>query len=145
MRSDSQSNAFTLLEVLIAMGIFFMAIFAILDLVSQNVRAARSLQQTGIDAGSLAAQLMLTNQVEEGSLPAEIMNQFVQDNPGYNCDGQIVLVSTNGLYQVDLKVWSNVQAPPMEPTLSLLLYCPASVVRPGGGAGAGFQPRGRGQ
>ncbi|MCL5098484.1 MAG: prepilin-type N-terminal cleavage/methylation domain-containing protein [Candidatus Omnitrophica bacterium] len=142
-RRNGGSNAFTLLEVMIATAIFFMAIFAILNLVSQNLRAARALQQTGIDASSLAAELSLTNRLEEGGLPVELADEFVKDNPGYNCDGEITMVSTNGMFQVDLRVWGNSQPPPADPSLSVLLYRPDSITRPGAGAGAGFQPRGR--
>ena len=56
--------AFTLLEVIIALTIFFMAIFAILGSVSRSLGAARSLQQKFPDIGSLAADLMLTNKLE---------------------------------------------------------------------------------
>jgi len=48
----------SLLEVMIALGIFFMAMFAILSLVSNTLRNAHALQETDIDAGSLASQLM---------------------------------------------------------------------------------------
>src|SRR5712691_7651775 len=62
-----QMLAFTLLEVMIALGIFFMAMFTILALVSNTLRNARSLQETEVDPGMLAAQLSLTNRITEGS------------------------------------------------------------------------------
>src|SRR5689334_18596540 len=59
-------SAFTLLEVMIAMGIFFMAVFTILALVSSSLRNARALQETEVDPSMLAAQLSLTNRLVEG-------------------------------------------------------------------------------
>src|SRR6266481_10218981 len=59
--------AFTLLEVMIALGIFFMAMFTILALVSNTLRNARALQEAEVDPGILAAQLSLTNRIFEGS------------------------------------------------------------------------------
>src|SRR5438045_6918579 len=43
--------AFTLLEVMIACGIFFIAVFAILALVSNTLRNAQRLRRIEVDAG----------------------------------------------------------------------------------------------
>ena len=51
------TRAFTLIEVMIACGIFFMATFAILALVSTTLRNARALQHGDVDAGMAAAQI----------------------------------------------------------------------------------------
>ena len=59
--------AFTLMEVMIACGVFFMCVFAILALVSNTLRNARVLRATKVDAGMIAAQLSLTNKLFEGS------------------------------------------------------------------------------
>ena len=48
-------RAFSLIEVMIAMFLFFMAVFTILALVSNTLRNARALQQPPIDAGMAAA------------------------------------------------------------------------------------------
>ena len=61
--------AFTLIEVMIACGIFFMATFAILALVSGTLRNARVLQRGEVDAGMAAAQVyetLRTNRYESG-------------------------------------------------------------------------------
>ena len=60
-------RAFSLLEVMIAIGIFFVAVFAILGLVSSSLANARRLQRPIIDAGELAGELSLTNKLVEGS------------------------------------------------------------------------------
>jgi len=59
--------AFTLLEVMIAMAIFFMAIFAILGLVAQNLQVARGLSMGEVDFSTVAAELALTNRLDEGT------------------------------------------------------------------------------
>jgi len=53
-------RAFSLIEVMIACGIFFMATFAILALVSTTLRNARGLQRGDVDAVMAAAQVYET-------------------------------------------------------------------------------------
>src|SRR6185369_14176005 len=67
-------RAFTLIEVMIACGIFFMATFAILALVSTTLRNARALQRGEVDAGMAAAQvyqILKTNKVQQGSMSGD--------------------------------------------------------------------------
>ncbi|HVV70771.1 MAG TPA: hypothetical protein VHI52_04610, partial [Verrucomicrobiae bacterium] len=76
---------FTLMEVMIACGIFFMATFAILALVSTTLRNARSLQRRTVDAGMAAAQVfetLKTNRMEQGSLSGDFGDTY----PGYSWD-----------------------------------------------------------
>ncbi|MBI4327717.1 MAG: hypothetical protein HY674_20995 [Chloroflexi bacterium] len=124
---------------MIALGIFFMAIFAILDLTSRNLRAARSLQPLSVDASSLAGELSLTNRLEEGPLPSDLITQFEDLYPGYTCHGEIREVFTNGLFQVDFEVVGVKERTVVASTMSILLYRPASggLMRPGGGRPAG--------
>lgn len=114
------------------MAIFFIAIFSILELTSRCLRAARGLQQTTVDPGGLASSLTLSNQLEEGSLPSELVAGFEESHPDCRCEGEITLVSTNGLYKVDFRVFSGNSTAPSE--LSVLLYRPQSVTGLGGGA-----------
>ena len=96
--------AFNLLEVMIAVAIFFMCIFSILALVSRSLRAARSLQPMQIDARAAVAFLSLTNRLEEGTLAPEVVMAFEKENPGYTIAGQIYEVATNGLFRIDFTV-----------------------------------------
>ncbi len=97
-------QAFSLLEVMIAVSIFFMAVFAILALTSRSIAQARALQPMEIDANTVAAELSLTNRLEEGPIPPEIIAHFEHMFPNYTCGGLITEVGTNGLFQVDLQV-----------------------------------------
>lgn len=60
-------NAFTLVEVVVAVGVFFMAMFAILGVMSQCIRAVGSLQKDSPTAGMVAAMAMANDKWEEGS------------------------------------------------------------------------------
>jgi len=123
--------AFTLLEVLIAMGIFFMAIFAILELTTRSLQAARSLQEIAPDAGSVASMLAILEELEEGGDGGDFA-----DDPQYSWSSDTYEISTNGLFQVDIRV----RSPGGEEELtSILLYRPSSV------QSLGSRSRGRGR
>jgi Tfp pilus assembly protein PilV len=96
--------AFSLLEVMIAVSLFFMATFSILALVSRSVAQARALQPIQIDPSAVASELSLTNRLEEGPIPPEYITSFEHMYPGYTCTGFITEIATNGLFKVDLKV-----------------------------------------
>jgi type II secretion system protein I len=116
--------AFTLIEVMIAMGIFFMAIFAILSVVSGCLRNARLLQHKSVDASMLIAELSLTNQLVEGSDSGDLG----KDYPGYKWERSIEEVGTNGLFHVEYMVTGpmvGAQTPPQS-HMSVLMWRPAS-------------------
>ena len=56
---------FSLLEVMIAMFVFFIVVFSVLGMVVQSLGAARSLQQQQADCGMVASMLSLSNTLEE--------------------------------------------------------------------------------
>lgn len=101
---SSSQTAFSLLEVMIAMAIFFMCVFSILALVSRSLQQARNLQPMQTDAKAAICLLSLTNRLEEGVLPPEIIVAFEKENPGFTIAGQIYEVATNGLFRVDFTV-----------------------------------------
>lgn len=118
-------RAFTLLEVMIAMAIFFVAIFAILGLVSQNLRVARGLKLGEVDFSTVAAELALTNKLEEGSMSGDFGDAY----PGASWTTEVSLYSSNGLYQADIAiVWPQNGIVQAQQT-SILLYRPDSVQR----------------
>ena len=131
-RSLDGEVAFSLLEVMIAMALFFMAIFAILGLVSQNIGAAARLQRHEVDIGSLAAELSLTNILQEGAESGDFGDLY----PGVTWTREIVEVSSNGLYRVDFTVMQpplnrRSKAPASVETMSILLYRPFTGARIG--------------
>lgn len=120
-RLRAQGEAFTLLEVMIAVAIFFTCAFAILQLVSGTLRNARALQQNEPDPGMLAAELSLTNSLSDGVEEGD----FEKIYPGYSWTREVVLI-TNGLFQVDFTVSHRVGRDVAETRLSTLFFRPNS-------------------
>ena len=114
--------AFSLLEVMIAVGIFFVATFSILELTSRNLKQARSLQQWPVDPSSLAAELSLTNILVEGGESGDFGRLY----PGVSWSRDVVQVATNGLFQVDFVVHWALDKRPMESRMSVLMFRPDS-------------------
>jgi len=129
------SAAFTLMEVVIASAIFFLAIFAILALVSNTLRNARSLRHIQVDAGMVAAQLFKTNkfseQVESGD--------FGSAYPDYSWSVESMEAQTNGLWQFNVVVMRRGQREPVD-QMSLFIFSPESSTGPFG-PGPGPRPR----
>lgn len=122
-------HGFTLLEVMIAMAIFFAAIFAVLDLVTQNLRIARGLSLGEIDFSSVAAELALTNRLEEGTMSGD----FGDVRPGASWTAETMLYSSNGLFQVNITVDWPENGLVKQRTVNILLYRPGSANRMRGG------------
>ena len=120
--------ALTLLEVMIALGIFFMAVFTILALVSNTLRNARALQETEVDPSMLAAQLSLTNRLVEGEQSGDF-GDFYRD---YTWDSVTTHI-TNSLWQVDFVVRRRVGRKSVDTPMSVLVYSPMSQSLPGSG------------
>src|SRR5271154_5004825 len=76
-------GGFTILEVMIAVAVFFIGTFAILALVSQSLDNARRLQRPLVDAGMLASQLSLTNQLVEGTESGDAGDLLGDNYKGY--------------------------------------------------------------
>jgi len=123
-RSRHSQTAFSLLEVMIAGGIFFMAIFAILAMVAGLLRNARSLRRVELDAGMVAAQVCNTNKLFEGSQSGDFGNLY----PGYSWEADTYEAATNGLWQVDIVVRLRGVQQPVDST-SILLFRPESPAR----------------
>lgn len=125
--SRRRRKAFTLLEVLIAIGIFFIVAFSILELMTRSLAAARALQFNHADAGMLAAKLSLTNSLVEGSESGDFDDIYPDIYPDYRWEREIYEVGTNGLYRVDFLVMHRVGRKEVPTTMSILMYRPASV------------------
>ena len=123
------SRGFTLIEVALAMGLLFGMVFILLQITSTNLRIARALQHTTVDASGLAAELSLTNQLVEGSDSGD----FGELHPGYQWRQETTLVGTNGLFQVRFEVFESGQREP-ESELVILLFRPESQLGAGGGS-----------
>jgi hypothetical protein len=125
-RHLSSVSAFTLLEVMIAVAIFFMCAFSVMELVSQNLKNVQRLQKPAVDIGSLASELSLTNKLEEGGEAGDFGNLY----PGVSWTRNVTMVVTNGLFQVDFIVQDRTAGGrfPAESRLSIFLYRPDSLM-----------------
>lgn len=112
--------AFTLLEVMVAVMIFFMCMFSILTLVSSSLSHVRALQQTTVNPGMLAAELSVTNQLSEGVMSGDFGDVYPDFRWSYDAE----LVGTN-LYNVDFVVIRKAGGA-VESQLSVRIFSPQS-------------------
>jgi type II secretion system protein I len=91
---------FTLLEVMIAMAVFFIVVFAVLGMVVQSLGAARALQRPQPDFSILASALTLSNVLEEGTDSGDF-EDLGPEFRDWQWERQIIEVGSNGLFQVD--------------------------------------------
>ena len=96
-------SAFTLLEVMIAIGIFFMVAFAVLALVSQCLSQARALQFSRTPIGAIASDAMLKSPLEDGTYNGDFGDIFPDDR----WEAEVYVpdfVTNETLKAIDLKV-----------------------------------------
>jgi prepilin-type N-terminal cleavage/methylation domain-containing protein len=106
--TSSGRRAFTLLEVMIAIAIFFVGSFAILDLVSSSLNNIHRMQQPAVDASPLLALYAATNSLVEGTYSgnlgeSELLGKGYSD---FNYLVNIVEVASNHLYSVECAITS---------------------------------------
>jgi hypothetical protein len=99
-------DAFSLLEVIIACAIFFMVAFALLELVTRGLVAAKSLQVREPDPGLVLAALSLTNAFEEGSMSGDYDEIADGLYPGYRWEAMVTEMGSNGLFQIEVFSYS---------------------------------------
>ncbi|HXI70646.1 MAG TPA: hypothetical protein VNN22_09870 [Verrucomicrobiae bacterium] len=116
-----RTRAFSLLEVMIAIGIFFMSMFVILSLVSSSLANARRLQRPMVDAAMIASELSLTNQIVEIKQSGDFGKMY----PGYSWTADINEVQSNKLFQVDYVVVNDDHKQVVQ-TMSVLFFRPKS-------------------
>ena len=120
-RLDSDTG-FSLVEVMIAAGLFFMATFAILLLVSATLRNARALQRGDVDAGMAASQvsqLLKTNRLIEISGSGD----FGEAYPDYSFEFTSSEYRSNGLLRVQIVVKRRGSISPVD-TATIWVYDP---------------------
>jgi hypothetical protein len=134
-------GGFTLLEVALAMAIFFAAVFVILELVSGSLRIARQLQQPRVDITAVAAQIALTNRLTEGEQDAAELREALGPlavEAGFDARGHVEFVRSNGLYGVRVEVFPPQAGAAPAAELDFLLFRPDTATGTGlGGGGTG--------
>jgi type II secretion system protein I len=114
---------FTLLEVMIAMAVFFIVVFAVLGMVVQSMGAARALQRPQPDFSILASALTLSNTLEEGVESGDF-EQLGPEFRGWQWERQITEVGSNGLFQVDFVIMRGDGGKQVSESMHILMYKP---------------------
>ncbi len=124
-RGHSLSVAgFSLLEVMIAMAVFFTVVFAVLGMVVQSLGAARALQRPQPDFSILAGALTLSNSLEEGFESGDF-GEIGPEYDGWQWERSITEVGSNGLFQVDFVVARrNGRSHEVSESMSVLMFKP---------------------
>ena len=140
MRTETKTitrrrHAFSLLEVMIAIGIFFLAVFSILSLVSGSLANARRLQRPLVDAGPVLATYANTNILVEGTYSGSMEEILGKPYHDYFWTAEIREVATNRLFSVECAVQER-GSHEIISDLSTLFYRPQSP--PGSLDGANF-------
>lgn len=115
-------RGFTLMEVLIATGILFTCLFAVLALTSNSLVTARKLQQhKAVDTSTISSLIYVmlsnTNRLDEGEIPVDLEDVL----PGYKCEAWLSAKGTNGLGEIDYLVTRDGQ---LELTNIFFMYLP---------------------
>jgi type II secretion system protein I len=118
-------RGFTLIEVMIAIGIFFVAAFAILGVVANGIANARRLQRPPVDAGVLAAQLSVTNKLYEGKTSGNLGDLLGPDFAEYNWTRDVQEFQSNKLFQIDFKITTR-RSQDVVSKVSFLMFSPYS-------------------
>jgi prepilin-type N-terminal cleavage/methylation domain-containing protein len=142
IRNSKFAHAFTLLEVMIAIAIFFVASFAILGLISTSLQNVRRLQRPSVDASPVLARYAATNSLIEGTYQGslgdpDLLGKGYRD---YNWVANIVEVASNHLYSVECVIRSANGRPDIISDMTTVLYRPQS---PPGTLDGGIGMRGR--
>ncbi len=110
------SEAFTLIEVAVASAIMALALFGFISVCSTALKSAKSLNRVEVDASSLAAELSISNRLEEMSDHGDFGKLY----PGYQWSRTVYEVGTNGLFRADFVIVGGPKG--SERRMSVLLF-----------------------
>jgi prepilin-type N-terminal cleavage/methylation domain-containing protein len=125
INNHSSPRAFSLIEVMVAIAIFFIGTFAILGLISSGLENARRLQRPIVDAGVLASDLSTTNQLVEGTYSGNLGDLLGNDYSEYNYTETITEALTNKLFRADFVLQLRGDDRPVS-EISVFLFRPLS-------------------
>jgi len=130
-------GAFTLLEVLLALTIFFMVAFAILELTTQSLAMARAIQIKEPNAGLVATMVLQAEELTEGAESGTFDDLVPGLYPDWEWSTDTLEVGSNGLWRVDITVHRDARGKgPATVTMPILIYDPLSP--PGSATGGGL-------
>ncbi|MBL9167820.1 MAG: prepilin-type N-terminal cleavage/methylation domain-containing protein [Verrucomicrobiales bacterium] len=119
---ETGRRGFTLLEVMIACFVFFVVAFSVLQMMTAGLVGARSLQKNKVDpVAMLAAGVTSTNATFE---PVAVSGDFGEDYPDFSYDYLPSQVASNGLWQIEFRVYPKDGGPSNPSKLTVFIYCP---------------------
>jgi len=121
-----EPQAFSLLEVMVAIGIFFMGVFAILGLVSSSLENARRLQRPIVDAGLVASEVCQTNKLVEGVYSGDLSEFLGKSCQGYTYTYAVDEAHSNRLFKVSIILQDDAHGRAVVSQTTLLLFRPQS-------------------
>lgn len=114
------------MEVMIAIGVFCVGVFAILDVVATVMHGARLLGKPMVDSGVVASETQ-TNSIIDGTSGSGDLSEYLGDPyKGYDYAYTINEVESNRLYQEDIAVTSDAPGKPVVSKMSILIFAPKS-------------------
>jgi prepilin-type N-terminal cleavage/methylation domain-containing protein len=122
----SGDTAFTLIEVMIAIGVFCIGAFAILDLVANVLHGARLLDKPMVDPGCVASEIAQTNILVEVAGSGDLGEFLGKPYQDYEYDYDITEALSNKLFAVGVNLHGNTPGKPVISKMTVLLYRPAS-------------------
>ncbi|HUA65462.1 MAG TPA: hypothetical protein VME24_06420 [Alphaproteobacteria bacterium] len=118
--------AFTLMEVMIAIAVFCIGVFAILGLVASVMRGARLLDKPMVDAGVVASEIQTNSMVEVEGVSGDL-SEFLGDTyKGYDYVYEIHEEQSNHLYHATIAVTSDTPGKPVISKMDVLYFAPQS-------------------
>jgi prepilin-type N-terminal cleavage/methylation domain-containing protein len=119
--------AFTLIEVMIAIGVFCIGVFAVLELVASVLHGARIFNKPMVDAGVIASEIAQTNKlVEVRNMSGDLSDFLGKTYQGYTYTYDITEVQSNRLFELDVVLQGSGSGRPVLSKMAVLLYRPAS-------------------
>lgn len=119
-------TAFSLLEVMIAIAVFFASAFAILTVVGLGVKNAKMLQRPQVDAAAVASFFSTTNKIIEGSSQGDLSELLGETYRGYTWESAAIEVASNKLFEVDFTIFSPDPGHPVFSRIATRFFRPQS-------------------
>jgi type II secretory pathway pseudopilin PulG len=126
VETSGVASAFSLLEVMVAIAIFFAAAFAILEVVSGGLANARLLQRPQVDAAAIASVFSTTNIIVEGTDSGNLSDLLGDTYDGYTWEYTSHEVASNKLFQVDFTIYGPAAGHPVFSQISARFFRPQS-------------------
>lgn len=119
-------RAFTLIEVMVAIGVFCLGVFAILGLIASVMRNARILDKPMVDASAVFNEIAQTNELVEISGSGELSDLLGKNYKGFTYVYSINEAQSNKLFQVDVALCNDIPGKPVVSKMTMLLFRPLS-------------------